>query len=109
MAMIEVEKKFLLSDSEANRLLDGADACGEKTVEDDYFDTDDYRLTLSDLWFRRRDGVYELKMPLASGSGSYIATNRYHEITDIAEIRRVLELGDEPDFETALVAAGILK
>jgi len=105
--MIEIEKKFLLTEEQQNKLLDGAKELGRKVVEDTYFDTDQYKLTLGDYWLRKRDGAYELKAPLKSGSGSYEATNRYNEITDAKEILRELGLNGEPDFETALARAGI--
>lgn len=105
--MIEIEKKFLLTEEQQNKLLGGAKELGRKVVEDTYFDTDGYRLTLGDYWLRKRDGAYELKAPLRSGSGSYEATNRYNEITDAEEILRELGLGDGTDIETALASAGI--
>lgn len=104
--MIEIEKKFILTDAQRKDLLSGARELGQKIVEDDYFDTDDYSLGRNDFWFRRRDGAYELKAPLKSGSGSYLATNRYHEITDIDEIAQELGLGSD-NFEAALAGAGI--
>lgn len=105
--MIEIEKKFLLTDSQQKQLLDGAKGLGNKRVEDSYLDTDDYQLTTKDYWFRLRDGVYELKAPLKSGSGSYAATNRYHEITDQQEIAKELSLPAATDFSLALSKAGI--
>ncbi len=104
--MIEIEKKFLLTDAQREALLSGAQELGRKLIEDDYFDTDDYSLTRNDLWFRRRDGAYELKAPLLSGSGSYFATNRYNEITDIHEIASRLGLSGD-NFEASLAGAGI--
>lgn len=107
--MIEIEKKFLLSQQQQDDLLEGAKELGLKLVEDAYLDTDTFALTTNDLWFRERDGVYELKAPLKSGSGSYTATNRYNEITDVEEIAQVLGLDGELDFETSLLNAGIKK
>lgn len=106
-SMIEIEKKFLLTEAQQNNLLSGAKELGRKVVEDTYFDTDAYQLTLGDFWLRKRDGAYELKAPLRSGSGSYAATNRYNEITDTEEILLELGLSDATDFETALARAGI--
>lgn len=67
-----------------------------------------FSLTTNDLWFRG-DGVYELKASLTSGSGSYAATNRYNEITDVEEIAQVLGLDAGLDFESSLSHAGIKK
>lgn len=107
--MIEIEKKFLLTEQQRNDLLDGAEELGLKLVEDSYLDTDAFSLTANDLWFRERDGVYELKAPLTSGGGSYAATNRYNEITDVEEIAQVLGLDAGLDFESSLSHAGIKK
>lgn len=105
--MIEIEKKFLLTATQQHDLLEGAREIEKKTVEDSYFDTVDYRLTTNDLWLRKRDGIYELKAPLKTASGSS-ATNRYHEITDIDVI--AAELGitlDGNDLEASLARAGV--
>lgn len=106
--MIEIEKKFLLTADEQRALLDGANAHGEKLVEDSYFDTDDYQLTSKNFWFRERDGVYELKAPLQSTSQTN-ATNRYDEITDIEGISQKLNLPLGDDFPAIIAAAGIKK
>lgn len=109
--MIEIEKKFLLTEVQKQRLLEGATPLGDKRVADSYLDTEDNRLTLADYWFRLRDGVYELKAPLKSGSGDYAATNRYRELTTEAEIATELQLDvtGGVDFETILARAGIAK
>jgi adenylate cyclase class IV len=107
--MIEIEKKFLLTGIQQQALLEGAHELGEKIVEDSYLDTDDYRLTGKDFWFRERDGSYELKAPLKSSNGSPSATNRYHEITSLEAIRQELELDATADFEVALATAGITR
>jgi len=105
--MIEIEKKFLLSDTQQYDLLQDAQPLGEKAVEDSYLDTDDYRLTKKDFWFRERNGAFELKVPLKSSDGSATATNRYHELTTVEEIARELELDPTADFDAALSRAGI--
>ncbi len=105
--MIEIEMKFLLTDDQKEQLLAGAVNLGNLHIIDAYMDTDDFRLTTNDYWFRLRDGAYELKAPLVSGSGSYAATNRYNEITDLEEIKRELKLDSVDDFDTALSEAGI--
>lgn len=105
--MIEIEKKFLLSDTQQQALLKDAHALGEKSVEDSYFDTDDFYLTRQDYWLRERNGAYELKAPLKSSSGSPTATNRYHELTSLEEICQELALNLTTDFEAALSTAGI--
>ncbi|MFZ1301356.1 MAG: CYTH domain-containing protein [Candidatus Microsaccharimonas sp.] len=107
MAQVEIEKKFVLTETQKTALLDGSVELGEKSIVDSYLDTDDYQLTLRDYWFRIRDGEYELKAPLASGSGSYATTNRYREITSVEEICDELKLDYSGDIETTLSLAGI--
>jgi adenylate cyclase class IV len=107
MAEIEIEKKFLLTENQKNLLLADAQLVGDFSIEDSYFDSDDYRLTLNDYWLRLRDGAYELKAPLQSGSGSYEGTNRYRELTDIAEICTELNLEDTGDFAATLGKNGL--
>ncbi len=104
--MLEIEKKFLLTALQKERLLDGAEELGGKTVVDSYFDTDSYNLTTRDYWLRNRNGIYELKAPLKSRS-SVDATNRYYEITDLSEIAKELDLAESDDFETSLSLAGV--
>lgn len=107
--MIEIEKKFLLTEQQQESLLVSAKQLGQKLVEDSYFDTDTFSLTMRDFWFRERDGAYELKAPLESGSGSYTGTNRYNEITDQNEIMKILGLDANMNIEAALSQAGIRK
>lgn len=105
--MIEIEKKFLLTSQQKESLLKGAVESGVKLVTDSYLDTDNFSLTRNDLWFRERDGAFELKMPLKSGSG--VATNRYHELTNETDIAQKLGLGEVNDLSEALSNAGIKK
>lgn len=107
--MIEVEKKFILSAEQQQELLEGAESLSTKaiTIEDLYFDTEDYRLTSQNLWLRQRDGDYELKAPLQSDGDSRKGANRFRELTSLDEIRAELQLASDVDFEVALSRAGI--
>lgn len=107
--MIEIEKKFLLTKIEEQALLQDAEELGQKIVEDSYLDTPDYSLTRRDLWFRERDGAYELKVPLKATGDTPAATNRYHELTDIDAIRQELSLDTTVGFEEALSLADITR
>lgn len=102
--MIEIEKKFLLTDAQQRRLLTGATPLGAKTIEDSYFDTDDYRLTSRDNWLRRRDGAFELKAPLVV-HGKAHAVNRYRELTNPKEIASELDCSLNEDEGESLAAA----
>jgi thiamine-triphosphatase len=99
---IEIEKKFLLTADQQDALLKDATDLGHKQVENIYFDTADYSLSLRDFWLRRRDGVYELKTPVSTGSGSFGGTNRYHELTDDSEIAEALGIEISDTLERSL-------
>lgn len=105
--MIEVEKKFLLTSMQQDALLDSAQELGEKTVKDEYFDTAEYRLTINNLWFRKRNNNYELKVPLRSHDKALFAANRFHELTTIEEICQELNLNEEAGFESELSRTSI--
>lgn len=61
--MIEVEKKFILKDSEKEKLLENAEFINEKSFTDVYFDIKNYDFTLHDMWLRTRDDEWEFKIP----------------------------------------------
>ncbi|RJQ29883.1 CYTH domain-containing protein [Candidatus Parcubacteria bacterium] len=86
--MIEVEKKFLLTDAEKERLLEGAEFLGEKTFEDVYYDTKDYDLSSRDKWLRSRDGVFHLKISARNAVKRQIS--EYHELETEEDIRKEL-------------------
>ncbi len=92
--MIEVEKKFLLSGKDEERLLQGAEFVAEKILADVYYDTADWALTRSDRWLRTRNGWFELKMPVAPLHEERV-TNQYEEWEDEALIKKALEFAEE--------------
>ncbi|XP_072357704.1 thiamine-triphosphatase-like [Scyliorhinus torazame] len=74
---IEVERKFGLREDTEGRLgALGARLLAQCRLEDRYFDTEDYRLTLADFWLRRRDGLWQLKSPAGAQPG---LTTQYRE------------------------------
>lgn len=105
--MIEIEKKFLLTDAQSKALLADARELGEKSVTDSYLDTADYSLTTNNLWFRERNGSFELKAPLQTQGASSTATNRYHELTELDSIRQALKLKADDTFTAALANSSI--
>lgn len=60
--MIEVEKKFRPTDSQLKTMLEEAEFLGEKILEDFYYDYPDYRLFKNYVYFRNRNGIFELKI-----------------------------------------------
>lgn len=102
--MIEVEKKFALSDDERERLLSGAAFDREKEFTDIYYDTQEFDLARRDWWMRFRDGKAELKIP--DSKNDWSGVEQYHEIIDEREIARHLGIDAQPPLAAALAQAG---
>lgn len=98
--MIEVEKKFSLTDREIITLTHGADLLSSKTFTDTYYDDENYSLTRKDYWLRKRDNQYELKTPLHKSVER--KTDQYEEVTDIEKIIEILKLQVAGSFEQTL-------
>lgn len=64
--MIEVEKKFNADPAAIARLVRGAALLSDKSHTDIYFDTATYDFTKKSWWFRKRDGRFELKIPIGA-------------------------------------------
>ncbi|MFA5129981.1 MAG: CYTH domain-containing protein [Patescibacteria group bacterium] len=103
---IEIEKKFLLTDEEIARLIDGAEDHGEIMQTDTYYDTNEYSLTKKDWWLRKRNDGFELKVSLNVDSRQ--SETRYREVTDESELRRELDLPDSGLIEDVFIEHGIL-
>lgn len=102
--MIEVEKKFHLSDQDKARLLQGAQFIDEETLTDKYYDTADYALTTNDQWLRARNGKFELKISLNKDIAW--AADQYDELEDEQEIRKAINLPAKKSFLEDLPASG---
>lgn len=63
--MIEVEKKCLATAPFLEFLKNHANKLGESLLEDIYLDFEDLRLIKNDIWLRKRNEQYELKMPIS--------------------------------------------
>ena len=88
--MIEVEKKFLISEKEIPELLEGAEFVSEKKFTDTYWDTPDYSLTTTDFWLRSRDSRFELKVPMLGGGKRLV--DQYEELDTDNQIANKLNL-----------------
>ncbi|XP_034718567.1 thiamine-triphosphatase isoform X4 [Etheostoma cragini] len=99
---VEVERKFVCN-ADTLKTLEKIGVClGQRQFCDQYFDTPTFKLTLRDLWLRKRKECWELKCPTAvneeketSGERSKAAAlcSRYKEITNLPEIQlRVKEV-----------------
>lgn len=103
--MIEVEKKFALTEEERERLLDSAELIAEKSFTDAYYDDEKYSLTTQDIWLRQRDGDWELKIPLHKGGADRIG-DQYEELTTEIEIRNFLKIPKIENLESDLNQKG---
>lgn len=101
--MIEVEKKFILSGADIERLTRGAEFLGEKEMKDAYYDTKDFSLTRGDKWLRFRGARWELKLPLRTDSGWH---DQYRELETEEEIAKELELNTQSQLGEELKQAG---
>jgi len=101
--MIEVEKKFKITKEDEKRLIDGADFLGIKKIEDTYYDSKDYSLTKQGKWLRRRDGEFEIKLPLGDGAGGF---DQYDEIKGADAVAPLIGIEPRADLEQALLEKG---
>ncbi len=104
--MIEVEKKFLLSESDKSRLIKDAEFLSERIFTDIYYDTADYSLTTKDQWLRKRENRFELKLPMHTGPDRLV--DQYHELEDERSIREALNMSHSGNLERDLSVAGHL-
>ncbi|MEQ2171551.1 hypothetical protein GOODEAATRI_011896 [Goodea atripinnis] len=98
MMSVEVEQKFLFNSDTVKTIEEIGVCVGLKQFHDQYFDTPDFKLTLRDVWLRRRKQSWELKCPTATVSGTgepgreQSLCTQYKEITNLPEIyQRVKE------------------
>jgi len=78
---IEVERKFAPSPDLADRVLalGGSSLGAAISFRDTYYDTPDWSLTTRDIWLRRREDRWELKVPSAGAAKSGGETSVFAE------------------------------
>lgn len=106
--MIEVEKTYALTPDNETRLTQSATYLKTVTLEDVYYDSDNFRLTGRDWWLRSRNGKFELK--IAHGDQQPIRErqhDQYRELETDGEIKTALQLPARQPLALALVAAGL--
>ncbi|MEK7664385.1 MAG: CYTH domain-containing protein [Patescibacteria group bacterium] len=89
--MFEIEKNFILTKEQEDNLIKDSEFIGQKVFTDIYYDKENYDLTKKDIWFRARDGKFELKLPLVNNE----AGDRYEEVDDEDHIKEVLNIKGE--------------
>ena len=102
--MIEVEKKFILSNKNKEYLIKDAEFLGEKVFMDIYYDTNDFLLTSNDRWLRSREGRFELKVPLTREA--HRSVDQYDELEDEQKIKENLNLTLVGSMSDVLVKSG---
>lgn len=94
--MIEVEKKCLATEEFLNFLKNNAEKLGYYVLEDICLDFEDLRLIKNDIWLRRRNGKYELKIPMLFDNKK---SDVYEEIEDEKKILAKLDLKNFDDLQ----------
>lgn len=108
--MIEIEKKFILTAEEKQRLLKGAILVQKKTIHDIYYDTSEFALAKKDWWLRDRNGSFELKISLRLPSKKEeYAPTQYQELQEEQNIRKALGISSDYPFADALDRAGYVQ
>lgn len=104
--MIEVEKKFRISDEQRARILDGAKFEYEKTMHDVYYDGEGYPLSRKDWWLRKRNGTYELKVAVHALGLKGRGVDQYREHEQDHEIVKALRMEEGILSDEVLARAG---
>ncbi len=102
--MFEVEKKYVVTEKQKKRLIKGAEFLGEKIIVDEYFDTEDYNLTLNDMWLRCRNGTFEINLPMDKNGKGF--ANRYQEVEGEDKIRQIFAINPEKSFREDIRSFG---
>ena len=102
--MIEVEKKFILTNDDKARLIEGTTFIKEYVFEDSYYDNELFSLSSKDVWLRNRNGKFELKVPLHKSLER--SADQYNEIEDENKIKKFLKLHLNESVEMSIKNAG---
>jgi adenylate cyclase class IV len=101
--MIEVEKKFIFGETFLAVVKEKGVFLKKIVMHDIYFDTADYKLTLQNIWLRKRDGKFELKVGLKNPDKfSAGRSDQYVEIDNEEEIFTKLGLPLSDNLEASL-------
>lgn len=102
--MIEVEKKFIPEEGDIERITKDAEFIGETVNDDTYYDKHFY-LTKKDIYIRKRNGAFEMKIGIRrKGFDEIIST--YREIDDEDTIREELSITKRGSLEEDLETNG---
>ncbi len=104
--MIEVEKKFIMTEQDKDLLTQNAQFLNERVFTDIYYDTDNFSLTTQDKWLRARENRFELKVPLHQETERL--ADQYDEIESEEKIRQILNFPSDGGLATDLEKNGYL-
>ena len=79
-------------------------------MHDTYFDTPDFALTTNDTWFRKRDGTFEMKVPLHErGSVTTRVSSHFNELTTEDDIKHALGITQSAPLANCLTTLGYVE
>lgn len=106
-SMIEVEVRFHLPEEKREHFLNNAIFISEVSFTDTYYDTQDYALSIQDVWLRTRDNKFMLKVPAThTNTFAFDKTSPMHEIEDESEIRKILKVQAKSDIKLDIESHG---
>ena len=103
--MIEIEQKFSLTKEQEKNLIEGSELFSDKHQDDTYYDSADFALTTKDIWLRKRNGEFQIKLP-EHELGKKLGFSHYTEIETDDGIRENIGLHNSGNMENDLAEAG---
>ena len=97
--MIEVEKKFAASESDIERITKDAEFISDTVNKDSYYDREGFPLVKNNIFLRKRNGRFELKLYVAE-EGSRV--DKYLEVEDDETIKSKLNIPAHKDISEYL-------
>ena len=97
--MIEVEKKFAASELDIERITKDAEFIGDTVNKDTYYDREGFPLVKNNMFLRKRNGKFELKLYVAE-EGSTV--DKYLELEYDEAIKTKLNIGADKNISEYL-------
>ena len=97
--MIEIEKKFEASEEDIGRITEDAKFIKESINKDTYYDREGFPLVKNNIFLRKRNGRFELKLYVAE-KGSRV--DKYLELEDDETIKSKLNIPAQKDIDEYL-------
>ena len=97
--MIEIEKKFEASEEDIGRITEDSKFIKESINKDTYYDREGFPLVKNNIFLRKRNGRFELKLYVAE-KGSRV--DKYLELEDDETIKSKLNIPAQKDIDEYL-------